>query len=140
MAANLGTGFAEKASKIRKTNGVAVAFFDEQRLRNPEGQVMLENFEYFLTLNRETVKRDFPDIEFRILRRGELVRLPDGTGLNVDTIQPKLGYVLAARGKKRRVLSGLQSDVDFACAAGAFFKRSSPVCPRSALPTSTNSR
>src|SRR5262245_54722108 len=107
IAASRGLGFTQK---IRKAKSVAVAFFDEERLRTPAGQTLLQNFKFFLKLNQEIAKRDFPDIELRILRRGELLHLPDGTGLNVETIQPALGYVLSAPRKKRRILSGPQSD------------------------------
>ena len=88
----------------------------------------------------EQTRKDFPDIELRILRRGELLHLPDGTGLNVQTMQPALGYVLSAPGKKRRVLTGVRSDAAFACAAAAFFKRSSPACPVSESSMSRKSR
>ena len=140
IAASVATGVAQTKSKIRKTKGVAVAFFDEERLQGPAGQATLETFDYFLNLNREIVERDFPDIELRILRRGELLHLPDGTGLNVQTMQPALGYVLSAPGKKRRVLTGVRSDAAFACAAAAFFKRSSPACPVSESSMSRKSR
>ena len=53
------------------------------------------------------------------MKRRDFLRLPDGTGLNIQNIQPILGYVFSARGKKRLILSGAQSDVDFACAASA---------------------
>jgi hypothetical protein len=129
IAANLETGFAQRATK-RRAGSVAVAFFDEERLRDAAGQVALQDFRYFFQVIREIVKRDFPGIEIRILGRGELLRLPDGTGLNVETILPELGFVLSAGGRKRRLLSGVQSDADFACAAAAFFKRPSPACPK----------
>ena len=122
VAASLGNGFAE--DKARTTKGVAVAFFDEERI-DPNA---LENFEYFFNLIRPIVKRDFPEVELRILARGELLQLPDGTRLNVETIQPQIGFVLSVPGKKRRVLSGVQSDLDFACAAAVFFERSSQAC------------
>ena len=124
IAANLGIGYAQKRTKV------AVAFFDEERLREGGGPATLESFKYFLGPIREIVKRDFPDLELRVLKRGELLKLPDGTGLNVQTIRPELGFVLSARGKKRRLLSGVQSDLDFACAASAFFRRVSPACPK----------
>ena len=130
IAVNGETGFAQKRN-VRTTRGVAVAFFDEVRLRNrADGQAMLENFEFFRKMIQEVANRDFPDVEFKIVRRGEFLRLPDGTGLNVQNLSPELGYVLSARGKKRRILSGVQSEVDFACAAAAFFRRSSPACPK----------
>ena len=130
IALNLATSSAQEQGKARKTKNVAVAFFDEERLRDHADQATMENFEFFLGRIQEIVKRDFPDVEFRILRRGELLHLPDGTGLNVQNIQPKLGYVLSTRGKKRRVLSEAQSEADFACAAAAFFRRPSPACPK----------
>ena len=129
MAVTLGTGFAQQQANARRTRAVIVAFFDEERLRNRiDGQAALKDFESFLKVNQEIAKREFPEADFRILAGGELLRLPDGTGLNVQNIQPPLGYVLSTRGKKRVVLSGPQSDVDFACAAAAFFRRSSSTC------------
>lgn len=131
IAVNLGVGFAQERVNARRTKAVIVAFFDEERLSNRfNGQTTLKEFESFLKMNQEIAKRDFPEVEFRILRRGQLLRLPDGTGLNVQNIQPALGYVLSTRGKKRVVLGGPQTDVDFACAAVAFFRRSSSTCPR----------
>jgi hypothetical protein len=128
-AANMASAFAESRTKA-PTQGIAVAFFDEERLQNTNGKAALAQFKYFFDMIREIVKRDFPNIELRVLGRGELLRLPDGTGLNVQNIRPELGFVLSARGKKRRVLSGVQTDADFACAASAFFRRSSSACPR----------
>ena len=119
------SGFAQRRGR-EKTKPVAVAFFDDGRANSAE----FEDFQFFLKSVQEILKRDFPNVEFRVLKRGELLELPDGTGLNLDNMKPALGYVLAARGKRRRVLSGIQSDADFACAASAFFARSSPACPK----------
>ena len=130
IVGNLGIGFAQTKDKAGKTKGVAVAFYDEERLRSAGNEGSLENFMYFFQRIQEIVKRDFPDVELRILKRGELLRLPDGTGLNVQNIRAELGYVLFVRGKKRRVLSGVQTEADFACAAAAFFHRSSSACPK----------
>ena len=130
MAACLATGFAREQAKVRRVNGVAVAFYDEERLGDGNGKATMENFQFFLPRIQEIVKRDFPGVEFRIVKRGELLPLPDGTALNVQNVLPKLGYVLAARGKKRRFLSEIQSEADFACAAGTFFRRHSPSCPK----------
>ena len=130
IVGNLGIGFAQTKDKAGKTKGVAVAFYDEERLRSAGNEGSLENFMYFFQRIQEIVKRDFPDVELRTLKRGELLRLPDRTQLNVQTIQPALGYILSARGKKRRLLSGVQSDADFACAAAAFFQRPSSACPK----------
>ena len=130
IVANLGTAFAQKGRKAATPKGIAVAFFDKQRLVDPAGRAALDDFQFFLKLIQEIVKRDFPGVELRVLERGELFRLPDGTGLNVQNIRPELGYVLSARGKKRRMLTGAQTDADFACAAAAFFQRSSPACPK----------
>jgi hypothetical protein len=124
IAANMSAAFAQK-------KGVVVAFYDEERLRNPVGQEDLKSFLYFFKEIQTIVKRDFPTVELRILRRGELASLRDGTRVNVQTMTPQLGYVLSAPGKKRRVLTGAQSDADFACAAAAYFKRRSPACPKS---------
>jgi hypothetical protein len=49
----------------------------------------------------------------------------------VETSHSAVGVVLAAAGKKRRMLSGVQTDSDFACAAASYFRRSSAACPRS---------
>ena len=131
IGVNLGTGFAQLQGSVPRTKPIIVAFLDEERLSNrADGQAMLEDFEFFLKPIVEIAKRDFPDVEFRILKRGELLRLPDGSKLNVKTMQPVLGYVLSARGKKHRVLSGVQSDADFACAAAAFFRRSLSTCSK----------
>jgi hypothetical protein len=130
LVATSGIRFAQTRDKAGKTKGVAVAFFDEERLQSPAGEAALQNFLFFLKPIQEIVKRDFPDVELRILRRGELLRLPDHTGLNVQTTQPPLGYILSAAGKKKRLLSGVQSDVDFACTAAAFFQRRSSACPK----------
>jgi hypothetical protein len=130
IAVNLETSFAQQRANALRTKGIIVAFFDEERLTTPDGQAAMNGFETFLKPVQEIAKRDFPDVEFRILRRGELLRLPDGTGLNVQNIRPALGYVLSARGRKRRVLGGVQTDVDLACAAAAFFRRSSSICAK----------
>src|SRR5260370_23255901 len=106
IVGNLGIGFAQTRDKAGKTKGVAVAFYDEERLRSAGNEGSLETFMFFFQRIQEIVKRDFPDVELRLLKRGELLRLPDRTQLNVQTIQPALGYILSARGKKRRLLSG----------------------------------
>ena len=129
IVASLQTGLAERRNAPRK-RPVAVAFFDEERLRSSEGQATFKDFQYFFEIIHQIVERDFPGVELWILRRGELLSLPDGTRLNVGTLQPELGFVFAAAGKKRRILSGVRSDMDFACAAADFFKRSSASCPR----------
>jgi len=113
-----------------KIRGIAVAYYDEGRLRGPDGKSTLENFLFFLKHIQEVAKEDFPDVEFRVLRRGELLRLPDGTALNVQTLEPETGYVLSMSGRKRKMLEGLQTDADFACAAAAFFRRPSKACPK----------
>jgi hypothetical protein len=124
------TGFAQQPALRRTTKEVVVAFYDVERMRGrSEAQSAMENFQFFLKPIQELVKRDFPDVEFRVMKRGDFLRLPDGTGLNIQNIQPILGYVLSERGKKRYILSGAQSDADFACAASAFFGRHSPTCP-----------
>jgi len=131
LSANLGTGFAQQRAGDSRKKAAIVAFVDEDRMKDRiDGQAMLQAFEFFLKPIQEIAKRDFSDVDFKILRRGEFLRLPDGTGLNVQNIQPAVGFVLSARGKKRRVLSGVQSDADFACAAAAFFSRSSSSCSK----------
>jgi hypothetical protein len=129
ILANLGTGFAQKG-KVRPVKNVAVAFFDEDRLRHPAGQDALRDFEFFFQQIHEIVERDFPNVELRILGRGELLRLPDGTALNVQNMRPEIGYVFSKSGRKNRVLTGVQTDADFACAAASFFRGSSPACPK----------
>jgi hypothetical protein len=130
MTINLQTAFAQKRPHIPPSSGIAVAFLDTNRLRGQTSDTTVEDFEFFSKRIQEIVKRDFPGVEFKILKRGELLQLPDGTGLNLETLHPELGYVLAARGRKRRILSGIQSDGDFACAAVSFFRRPSSACPR----------
>src|SRR5262245_23804677 len=127
IAASLGTGFGENRST--KPKGVVVAFFDQERLQYGGGPAAFQDFKYFYKLIREIADRDFPDVELKVLKRGELVGLPDGTRLNVQTVRPELGFVFAAPGRKRRMLAGVQSDADFACAASEFFHRRSPACP-----------
>jgi hypothetical protein len=130
-AVSLGTGFARQRANDARPKAVIVAFVDEGRLKDrADGRATLEGFEFFLKPIQEIAKRDFPNADFKILRQGEFLRLPDGSGLNVQNIQPAVGYVLSARGKKRRVLSGVQSDADFACAAAAFFGRPSSKCSK----------
>src|SRR5262249_36954958 len=129
IALCVGIAFGQqRATKIAvKPKGVVVAFFDEPRLRSqPGGKASLENYSFFFKQIQEIARRDFPDVEVKILRRGDLIRLSDGTALNVQNMQPALGYVFSMRGKKRRILTGVQSEVDFACAASAFFRRTSP--------------
>ena len=131
VALNGGTAFAKQRASVKRTSGVAVAFFDEERLQErPDGQATLETFKAFIQPIQEIVKRDFPNVEFKIVRRGELLRLPDGGGVNVQNIQPELGFILSAPGKKRRILTGPQSEADFACASAVYFHRSSPACPK----------
>src|SRR6516164_1251706 len=131
MAVNLESGLAQQAADLRKAKAVIVAFYDEDRLTSESGgRGALDSFKFFLKPIQEIAKRDFSYAEFRILPRGTLLRLPDGTGFNVQNVQPLLGFVLAAPGKKRRILSGVQSDQDFACAAAAYFRRSSPACSK----------
>ena len=130
IAANLGTGFTQQRADLRRAKGVIVAFYDDDRLRSADGRQTLESFRFFLTPIQQIAKRDFPDIEFRVLTLGTLLQLPDGTGLNVQNVQPMLGFVLSAPGRKRRMLTGVQSEQDFACAAAAYFRRSSPACPK----------
>jgi len=131
----LGFGLAFSQQRVTrpavKTRGMVVAFYDEPRLRGEAGgEAVLENYSFFFKQIQEIAKRDFPDVEVRTLKRGDLIHLPDGTALNVQNMQPKLGYVFSMRGKKRRMLTGVQSEVDFACAASAFFRRTSPACTR----------
>jgi hypothetical protein len=120
---------AQKPRKIVARKAIAVAFIDEQRLQGQNGRTAKENFEFFLKPIQEILKRDFPGVELRIAKGSELIRLPDGTALNIRNLQPELGYVLSAGGKNRQILSGVQTDADFACAAAAYFKRSSAACP-----------
>ena len=131
IAVSLGTGWVEAGrSRAGRPNAVAVAFFDGSRLQHPEGQAALKDFEYYFMTIHDIVKRDFPNVELRILTEGELLHLPDGSSLNVQNMRPEIGYVLSAAGKKKRVMVGVQTDADFACAAAKFFSRSSKACPK----------
>jgi hypothetical protein len=130
VVAGLGTGFAQNGNKVRAANAVAVAFFDAERLQHPAGQEALVDFEFFFYQIHDIVKRDFPHVELRILAPGELLHLPDGSKLNVQNMRPEIGYVLSVPGRKHRILTGVQTDADFACAAAAFFRRTSRACPK----------
>jgi hypothetical protein len=123
----IATGFSQGRGSRGGVKGVAVAFIDEGRV---DGGTV-DDFQFYLQPIQSILKRDFVGVDFKVLRRGELLRLPDGTGLNVEIAHSAVGIVLAAPGKKRLMLSGVQTDSDFACAAAAFFRRSSPACPRS---------
>jgi hypothetical protein len=125
VVASLGSGFAAKPQRLG-SRPIAVAFFDANRT----DQESLKDFQFFYPMIRDIAKRDFPNVEFRLLGRGELLRLPDDTGLNVANMREQLGYVLWAPGQKRRVLTGVQTDMDFACAAAAFYHRASSACPK----------
>jgi hypothetical protein len=124
-----GAGFAQ-ARKKQPRRGMAVAFFDIERLQSPEGESAMEDFEFYFHQIRQIVTRDFPNVQLRILTKGELLSLPNGDRLNVQNMRPEIGYVLSAPGKKQRVLTGIQTDADFACAAATFFQRKSPACPK----------
>src|SRR5215471_11163787 len=113
---------AQKRVSAKVTKGVAVAFWDDGRT----DQATVHEFEYFLKPIQEVIKRDFPGLEFKVLKRGELFELPDGTGLNVENLHEWMGVVLSQRGRKRRMLTGVQTDADFACAAATFFQQRSP--------------
>jgi len=128
IAGSLGTVFAQKQSNAATGKGVAVAFIDKDRLRAVDGVV--DDFQFFLRPIQEIVKRDFPGVELRIVEDGGLIHLPDGTALNVQNAQQPLGFVLSIPGKRRRELYGIQTDVDFACAASSFFNRRSSACPK----------
>ena len=105
-----------------------MAYFDPARLEGKGHQTELYDFKYFLPLIQQVVKRDFPNVEFRLMSEGELVNLPDGTRLNSSTAKAPMGIVLAAKGKKRMELRGVQTDNDFGCAASAFFGNASNAC------------
>ena len=128
IAASLGTAFAQRQSNAGTAKGAAVAFIDKERLRDVDGVV--EDFQFFLKPIQEIVKRDFPGVELRIVEDGGMIHLPDGTALNIQNAQQPLGIVLSIPGKKRRELYGIQTDVDFACAASSFFNRRSSACPK----------
>jgi hypothetical protein len=133
IAAALSTDLAQKRITKhvkQKTKSVAVAFYDEVRLRDRGAYQELKDFRYFFKDIQQIAIHDFPDVELKVLQRGELLHLPDGSNLNVGTMRPDLGYVLAQTGKKPRILSGIQTDADFACAASRFFDQPSAACPK----------
>jgi len=128
-------GIAQKTRKHTKKppapyKAIAVAFYDESRLRERGAEGELTDFQYFFKDIQQIAVRDFPNVELKVLQAGELLHLPDGTNLNVQNMRPDLGYVLSATGKKARILTGVQSEADFACAASTFFKRPSSACPK----------
>jgi len=125
LAPGIGLGQKQGKGKSATPRSIVAAFYDEGRTARATQQ----DFEFFFKPVQEILKRDFPGVEFRVVKRGEVFPLPDGTGLNVETMHPPLGYVLSARGRKRRVMGGLQSDTDIACAAATFFHRSTSACP-----------
>ena len=129
IAASAALMVAERPKPTR-TKAVAVAFYNERRVLARGGQDELNSFQYYFKQIQRIAARDFPGMELKVLQRGQLVHLPDGTNLNVDTMRPDLGYVLSEQGKKKRVLTGVQSDADFACAASRFYKRPSSSCPK----------
>jgi hypothetical protein len=133
IAVTISVGLAQKRvvnSVRQKPKSVAVAFYDATRLRDRGAAQELKDFQYFFKDIYQIAAHDFPNVEFKILQRGELLRLPDGTSLNVQTMRPDLGYVLSQTGKKPRILSGIQTDADFACAASTFFNQPSSACPK----------
>src|SRR5262245_44355632 len=117
ITTTVSTGLAQKPTQRPKkvvqparTAKLAVAFFDAERLRRPGGQETLNDFEYYFKQIQGIVARDFPNVELKILQKGKLLHLPDGTNLNVQNMRPELGYALAASGKKSRTLTGVQTD------------------------------
>jgi hypothetical protein len=127
IALQIVTGFSQGRAPRGGSKGIAVLFIDDRRV--DRGTV--DDFQFYIQPIQSIVNRDFAGVDFKVLRRGELLHLPDGTGLNVETSHSAVGVVLAAAGKKRRMLSGVQTDSDFACAAAAYFRRTSAACPRS---------
>ena len=124
------SAFAQERAPSRTPRGVMIVFADTMRLTSREGQSTLDDFRYYLEKIREIAKREFPDVELKVLDRGELVTLPDGTRFNSTNARVPLGLVFSARGKKRIELYGVQTEVDFACTAASFFQRPSPSCPK----------
>ncbi len=131
VAVMIGTCFAQKPPETEKSKNVAIVFMDRDRvLMGRDPQRILDGFQYFVKRIQEIAKRDFPEVELRIVEQGDMLYLPDGTRLNVANAEPPLGIVFSAPGKKRRVLEGLQTDSDFACGAAAFFEKKSAACPK----------
>src|SRR5262249_19652892 len=89
LALSFQTGFAQKPAKAKdatRNRRIAVAFFDDTRLRDADGEAQLKDFRYFFTMIQEIARKDFPDVELKLVGRGELVKLPDYTNLNVETM------------------------------------------------------
>src|SRR5207245_11503738 len=85
---------AQKRSQTVNANGFAVAFLDEGRLATPAGRSAIEDFEYFFKLFQEIVKRDFPYVELKVLRRDELLRFHDETSVIVYKFYIELLFLL----------------------------------------------
>lgn len=130
LVMSAGIAYPQAKLRVSAPKAVVVAFIDPQRLSGTAGDATLEDFEFFLKQVQDIVKRDFPNVKLTIVRNGELVRLPDGWALNPRNVQPEVGYVLSIRGKRHQLLSGVQTDADFACAASAYFHRHSAACPK----------
>ena len=127
--------FAQERASAKVPRSVVIAFADTMRLNGRDSEATLDDYRYYLEKIREIAKREFPDVELKILERGELVTLPDGTRFNSTNARVPLGLVFSARGKKRVELYGVQTEVDFACTAASFFQRPSPSCPKTPAET-----
>ncbi len=126
----IGLMFVVSVTGFTQSAGIAIAYFDAERLTSKGRQTELYDFKYFLPLIQQVIKRDFPNIEYKLVEQGEMVNLPDGSRFSVTTAKAPMGIVLSAKGKKRVELRGVQTDNDFGCAASTFFHRPSPACPK----------
>src|SRR5436190_7672324 len=90
IAAITSTGLEQKRiTKYvkQKPKSVAVAFYDESRLRDRGAYQELNDFRYFFKDIQQIAVHDFPNVELKVLQRGELLHLPDGSNLNVGTMR-----------------------------------------------------
>src|SRR6185295_7741204 len=61
--------FSQERGASRPSRGMVIAFADTMRLGGRESQSTLDDFRYYLEKIREIAKREFPDVELKILDR-----------------------------------------------------------------------
>jgi hypothetical protein len=100
-----------------------ISFVDARHMSEEERNVALDDIQFYMRANREAAKE--LGLEFIVV-----VDQPFRVGTRVvnTKIDVPLGFVLAAPGKEPRLLKGVQTDADFACAAQEYFGRLSSAC------------
>lgn len=110
-------------SLVAITEPTVVAFVESDHLSSGEADVISDDFHYYLPAIRGIAQ----DLGASFLVREKGAFRVDGQVL--ATAKVPVGLVLAAPGKQPQVLRGVHTDVDFACAAQAYFARRSSACP-----------